>query len=98
MLAILVKSFSIIEIPQWLSRDEKQPATVQVPTGNTTTGTIEYTSCAHRAENTPYGFSATLTAQAESLFLPALQRFTSSPFRRATPAWRKGFQSGERGA
>jgi hypothetical protein len=28
----------------------------------------------------------------------APQRFTSSPFRRATPAWRKGLQSVERGA
>ncbi|TRD09371.1 hypothetical protein FJV82_01415 [Mesorhizobium sp. WSM4305] len=26
----------------------------------------------------------------------APQRFTSGPFRRATPAWRKGFQSGAR--
>ncbi|WP_292418071.1 hypothetical protein [Mesorhizobium sp.] len=52
--------------------------------------TIEHTPKGQLPEKPPYGFVAIVPVQVKKPAAPLHGGFTSSPFRRATPAWRKG--------
>ncbi|MDX8467579.1 hypothetical protein RFM26_17955 [Mesorhizobium sp. VK23B] len=52
--------------------------------------TIEHTPEGQPPEKPPYGFVAIVPEQVKKPAPSASRRFTSSPFRCATPAWRKG--------
>ncbi|CDX50811.1 hypothetical protein MPL1032_120060 [Mesorhizobium plurifarium] len=61
--------------------------------------TIGYTQKAQAREKTPYPFICNSAgAGQKSLFLPLHGGLPPSPFRCATPAWRKGHSRSERGA